>query len=224
MSIEIVRGVAATEKFQLAPGNHASREEGLCAMEAVAWLAGLPHSDKPACTSEILAGYVRHLNDHMPDEERARLIPYLPHLIGTADAELDYVLNEYLASQALHLFAPAALRAEGYDEEAEVLEQQHNLYDAEEAVDRILKPWHRPLELPPIQWALIRAREAASLATWFPTQRDHWLRGAWGDTTYDSCAKFAAVTAFHAHRCGAPEAWNLALFVLDEALSIVRSR
>jgi hypothetical protein len=70
MTIEIVRGLTALEQFQLVPGNQATLADGLCAMEAVAWLAGLPHSDSPPCTSEILAGYVRLLNDNMPDEER----------------------------------------------------------------------------------------------------------------------------------------------------------
>ncbi len=223
MSIELVR-VAAAEQFQLAPGNHATREEGLCAMEAVAWLAGLPHSDKPACTSEILAGYVRHLNDHMPEEERHRLVAFLPDLIGTADRELDHVLNAYLAWQALHLFAPAALRAQDYEDEAELLEKQRRDYDAEDVVDSILKSWYRPDELPPLHWALIRAHKASRLAGWFYSQRNEWSRGVWGDTSYDSCATAAAGAAYQAYRTGCPHAWDLALFVLDEALTIVKAR
>lgn len=35
----------------LLKGNHRKREHGLCIMEAVAYFAGLPHSDHPECTS-----------------------------------------------------------------------------------------------------------------------------------------------------------------------------
>jgi hypothetical protein len=223
MSIELLR-LGATEPFQLAPGKHATREEGLCAMEAVAWLAGLPHSDRPACTSEILAGYVRHLNDHMPDEERSRLVAFLPELIGTADPDLDHVLNAHLSWQAIHLFAPAALRALEYEEEALLLEEQHRPFEAQEAVGRILNSWYRPAELPPVHWALIRAHKSSMLARHFYLKRNEWNLGVCGDETYDSCASASAAAAFHAYRTGCQEAWDLALFVLEEALNIVRSR
>ena len=39
----------------LAHGAHDSPADGLCAMEAAAWLAGEPHSDHPACVSPVIA-------------------------------------------------------------------------------------------------------------------------------------------------------------------------
>ena len=56
-------------------GSHANPDLGLCAMEAVAWLAGYSHTDHPICTCPVLAAYVRMLNDDMPDDERQRLSP-----------------------------------------------------------------------------------------------------------------------------------------------------
>ena len=53
-------------------------------MEAVAWLADLPHSQTPECTCDAIGIYVRTINDYMPDMTRQRLIPVLPRLIGTA--------------------------------------------------------------------------------------------------------------------------------------------
>ena len=41
----------------LEKGGHASIDDGVCAMEMVAFLAGEPHSDSPACTSPILAAF-----------------------------------------------------------------------------------------------------------------------------------------------------------------------
>ena len=69
--------------FTLKMGSHDKPEDGLCAMEAVAWLEGLPHSDRPECTCPVLAAYTRSLNDRMPEDERQKLVAVLPHLIVT---------------------------------------------------------------------------------------------------------------------------------------------
>ncbi len=42
----------------LAAGPHAGAEAGLCALEAVAYVAGEPHSDEPACASPSIAAFV----------------------------------------------------------------------------------------------------------------------------------------------------------------------
>lgn len=70
-------------------GGHDNFDEGHCAMELVAWLAGEEHSDRPACTCLVLAAFVRSWNDGLPtDEDRARLLrPFLPRLVGTAGDE-----------------------------------------------------------------------------------------------------------------------------------------
>ena len=140
MTIRIARAFGASdEPFTLAPGSHKSPEEGLCAMEAAAWFAGLPHTDRPRCTSEIIAAYIRHLNDHMPDEERGRLISYIPQIIGVAGDNWDHLRNELFAWHAVHIFAPAALRHLGYEDHARTLENQFRFYEAEDAAKAIAK-------------------------------------------------------------------------------------
>lgn len=68
----------------LAFGAHDTPESGLCAMEMVAFLERLPHSDKPPCTCDVLGAYVRGLNDAMDERQRNELLlPLLPSLIGT---------------------------------------------------------------------------------------------------------------------------------------------
>jgi hypothetical protein len=55
-------------------GSHKSPDTGMCAMEAVAWLAGERHSDKPQCVCPVIASFLRTWNDGMgnDDETRAR--------------------------------------------------------------------------------------------------------------------------------------------------------
>lgn len=100
-------------KFHLSTGSHASIEDGMCAMELVAFFDGASHSDRPLCTSEAIGDFVRYINDHMPDDVRQRLLPYLPRLIGTASADYEQERIEYFAWQTIRVFTPAALRAQG---------------------------------------------------------------------------------------------------------------
>ena len=75
----------------LTRGSHATPDEGLCLLEATAYLAGEPHSDHPVCASPVLAAFGRAWNDGMrSDQEREQLKPYAALLIGTAgDREAD---------------------------------------------------------------------------------------------------------------------------------------
>lgn len=68
----------------LTRGSHLSREDGLCLAEAVAWIAGEPHTAYPECMSPVLRVVGDSLNDDLPDNRRQRLVPLIPDLIGTA--------------------------------------------------------------------------------------------------------------------------------------------
>jgi hypothetical protein len=69
----------------LRAGGHESRESGVCAMEAVAWLAGEPHSDTPQCACPVIGAFMRSWNDAIPDDAHrtALLKPLLPLLVGS---------------------------------------------------------------------------------------------------------------------------------------------
>ena len=96
----------------LTHGPHESREAGLCAMEAVAWLAGERHSDSPECVCPVIAAAMRALNDGMDDADRQRLVPYLKRVIGTrGDRELETRRRFAAADWAVRVAAPRALRA-----------------------------------------------------------------------------------------------------------------
>jgi hypothetical protein len=95
----------------LAKGGHNSREEGVCAMEAVAWIAGEPHSDSPQCASPAIAAFMRSWNDSLPDGDRDRLLkPYLAKLIGSRGTAAAEERRGWLAMDWLiRTFAPAWL-------------------------------------------------------------------------------------------------------------------
>ncbi len=63
-------------------GAHTSPDAGMCAMEAAAWLAGEPHSDKPACVCPTIAAVMRRWNDAADDAQRDSHIKPLVRMIA----------------------------------------------------------------------------------------------------------------------------------------------
>ncbi|MGH3883429.1 MAG: hypothetical protein ACRDRC_08510, partial [Pseudonocardiaceae bacterium] len=70
-------------------GAHHSPTEGLCLMEAVAYVRGIPHTDRPGCVSPVLGDFGRTINDTVPDDLRQQLVPLIRVLPGTAGDGLD---------------------------------------------------------------------------------------------------------------------------------------
>src|SRR6185436_11442285 len=104
------------EKIDLKHGSHDSRKKGVCAMEAVAYIAGLPHSDHPECTSPVLGAFLRSWNDGLPDNEtRNRLLrPLIPLVIGTNTGPVDDETRAWLATDWLvRVHTPAWLELAG---------------------------------------------------------------------------------------------------------------
>jgi hypothetical protein len=104
----------------LSAGSHLPND-GFCAMEMVAFIERLNHSDAPSCTCPVIAAYVRGINDAMDNKDRQRLLPYLPRLVGTVSPEHEQARAECLAWHAITVFAPPALHAAGLHEHAEKL-------------------------------------------------------------------------------------------------------
>ena len=116
-------------------GHHASRASGVCAMEAVAWLAGEKHSDAPACACPVVTRYVQLLNDARWSSDAARtaaLLPWLacaegetarPCILGSrVGPATERARARWLVERALTWWAPLAgqlaigrLEARGYD-------------------------------------------------------------------------------------------------------------
>ena len=136
-------------------GSHATREEGMSAMEAVAWLAGEPHSDAPECASPLIAAFLRSWNDNLPtDEDRQRLLrPLLPLVIGTRADNATELRRSYMALDWLvRVHTPAWLRLAGLDDHAEALI----------ALDEITGPATMEKAVPPFH----TAKAVAGAAAW----------------------------------------------------------
>jgi len=95
----------------LSRGPHRDRTDGVCLMEAVAWMAGEPHTDQPACVDPALAAFGRVLNDRLRDDERQHLLPLIPLLVGTARSRALSVRRAYhLVDRHVRHVLPALLR------------------------------------------------------------------------------------------------------------------
>lgn len=205
------------------PGKHGSAADGLCAMEVVSFLAGGPQADQPRCACPIISGFVRHINDNMPEDHRQKLLPYLPRLIDSLSEDHEQARHEYFAWQTVRVFAPAAFRAQGYRRYARLLENAKTLASARDIAETIQQGIigkEVSQELSPAQLAAHRAGRAVGAAMWFASHRDDFLKGTSAITPYTECADAAAGAVFQAYRAGAVDIWDKALEALDGALGI----
>jgi hypothetical protein len=129
-----------TTNLTLSFGSHKTREKGMCTMEAVAFLAGEEHSDRPQCTCPVLAAYARTLNDYMgkgPEGDVLRnkyLLPLTKKLIGTRSTpEVEIKRAFFFADKAVRLFAPLALETARCTEMAETLRALPKIVDQQTA-------------------------------------------------------------------------------------------
>jgi hypothetical protein len=99
--------------YTLSKGSHETREQGLCAMEWVAYIAGEDHSDAPVCVDPVLRRFGIGLNDRLPDDLRQRLRPYLARMIGTANDGLSQRRAFMVGDWAVRVVAPEAMDAVG---------------------------------------------------------------------------------------------------------------
>src|SRR5215472_2000672 len=106
-------------------------------MEAVAWLAGEEHTDRPVCTCPVIASMVRRLNDRIVDDKLGTelLAPLLPKLIGTRAALPVMRRRAFIAADfSVRVAAPLALEARGQKENAEKLRALPEVVDCESAL------------------------------------------------------------------------------------------
>jgi hypothetical protein len=104
-----------TDRYRLSAGRHARPQQGHCAMEWVAHVAGEAHSDRPECVSLVVAAFARSFNDALDDETRQRLRPYLARMIGTAGDGGEELRAWRCADWLVRTGAPALLELAGLD-------------------------------------------------------------------------------------------------------------
>ncbi|MDE2469558.1 MAG: hypothetical protein KGL35_12630, partial [Bradyrhizobium sp.] len=104
--------------FPLRMGNSDDPRNGACLLDAVSWLEYGTLGDHPPCVCPVIAAFGRGINDAMSDTSRQRLRVFIPRLVGTVDPAAERARAEYLAWQAIRVFAPIALDAAGRREDA----------------------------------------------------------------------------------------------------------
>jgi hypothetical protein len=105
----------------------------MCAMEFGAYLAGLEHTDKPACVSPILLTLMISFNDQMDDKTRQRLRPYIVRTLGTAGDGQDERRGYIAADWAVRECVPIGLDAAGCRGEARTLRSLAPVVDMDSA-------------------------------------------------------------------------------------------
>ncbi len=117
------------DKLRLGKGSHDDPTDGLCVMEAVAYWASEPHTDRPACVSTVLIDFGQNLNDRLPDDKRQRLIPLVPPLVGTRGDGLDEARGYLALDWLIRTYTPAWLDLAGLSAEAQELRALRRIAD-----------------------------------------------------------------------------------------------
>jgi hypothetical protein len=174
-----------TSDYTLAYGTHPNPQDGRCAMEWVAHLAGERHSDQPDCVSPVVRALCVALNDGLNGTERQRLRPYLTRTIGTAADGLDASRGWMALDWLIGVYAPTWLRHAGlHDVAARLCARDADVRDsaalvhALDTLERVRRRAHfaRQEEFGDVvHWALaVAGGESGSESAWSFTAAGAW--------------------------------------------------
>jgi hypothetical protein len=100
MSPALSDRISIIDTIHLLEGSHDGEDATqMCVMEAVAYVAGEPWSDHPACACPVISAFLRSWNDSLPsDADRDRLLkPLVLQLIDTKSTAAVEERRSYLA-------------------------------------------------------------------------------------------------------------------------------
>lgn len=94
--------------LRLEKGSHYENGNKMCVMEAVAYVAGEPWTDKPECVCPVISVFLRTWNDTLTDEKRNELLqPLIAKVVNSHSTPalemrrswmaLDWLVREYAA-------------------------------------------------------------------------------------------------------------------------------
>ncbi|MBR0682770.1 hypothetical protein GXW74_19920 [Roseomonas eburnea] len=157
------------EGVPLSTGAHDPDSGAMCVMEAVAFVAGEPWSDSPACACPVIAAFCRAWNDGLPDDERNALLrPLIPRLVGTRGSRaLEHRRALMAADYLVREHTSAWLRLAGLTTQADALSSLPEITDM--------------AQVPSIRGAIeaaradaMKARDAARAAAWAAARDAAW--------------------------------------------------
>lgn len=181
--------------WNLKKGSHEfpGPDGGTCINEAAIVAAGFPYRrvttslNMPSCFSGVISEFALMLNDRMPDRQRQRLLPFVVRLAGTADtAEVERRRGEFLAMQAVTVFAARALEAAGFLDEAALCRSATTFEEAKSFSHAAVASTWRPttaVAVVPLRLAAGRAARSAALPT-----RSHMAARIAADTAAEAAA------------------------------------
>jgi hypothetical protein len=149
------------DQVPLRAGAHPSRDDGVCAMEMVAWIAGEPHSDEPSCACPVIGAVVRACNDAMSDDARNRYLrPLVPTLVGTrATAAVERERGFVVVDVLVRVLLPKKLRREQRAAEADLLADLPPITRLEHVRTALRAVEHFALRQHAVKWVLQRAAD-----------------------------------------------------------------
>jgi hypothetical protein len=142
-------------------GAHPTRDDGMCAMEMVAWLKGEPHSDEPGCACPVLGAFVRACNDAMSDAQRNRFLrPLVPILVDTrATAAVERARGQAAIDGLVRTLLPMWLQHKRRRAEAKLLSELPPLERLEDTRAALRAIEHFVGDQHATRWVLQRAIE-----------------------------------------------------------------
>jgi hypothetical protein len=187
------------DTLHLEHGSHVHRGDGVCLLEAVAWFAGEPHTDRPACVSPVLGAYGRYLNDILPEPKRQELRTLIPLLPGTAGDGKDETRGYLALDWLIRTWTPAWLSLAGLTSEAQAIRDLRPIVDLAAAESAGPVVWHASQKAA-AAWdaAWGAARGAARAAAWDAARGA--ARGAAWDAAWDAARDAARDAAWDAVR------------------------
>src|SRR5579859_2957500 len=124
--------------FTFGIGSHTRRRDGMCFMEAVAYVAGEKHTDHPKCACPILSTFLRIWNDTIKNDDRRRelLGQFVFRLPGTkASPEIELRRSFMCLDWLVRVHTPAFLDlCPALSEHAESLRNLAEITDMTSAV------------------------------------------------------------------------------------------
>ena len=168
----------------------------MCAMEAVAYIAGEPWSDHPKCACPVISAFMRSWNDGLPDEERtALLLPLIPKLVGTRGSKaLEQRRATMSADWLIRVHTVAWLRLAKLNKQADLLASLPEITDFAQCPS--LMP-----ALEAVRTDAAAAWHAARVAAWHAARAAAW-DAAW-DAAWAAAWDAARAAAWDAARAAA---------------------
>lgn len=118
--------------IDISKGGHDGIDDGMCVMEAAAYIAGEPWSDAPECACPVITAFMVSWNDSLPsDAERNRLLkPLIPVVVGTRSTKaVEQRRATMAADRLIRVHTPAWLRLAKLEQQAVALESLPEITD-----------------------------------------------------------------------------------------------